>query len=279
MERIFIVSAKTLDQAQIRRHFSAHADDYDRYAQVQKKVAAQLVALATVRPISGATLDIGSGTGAVGSAFRKKCPESPLTVSDLSHEMTLASRSRLAGSLAVDADAHNLPFRSEAFGLVLSASVYQWVEDLNGAFQESYRILQPGGRFAFALFSAGTLSELETVFRRALQQNGSTHPFHFQSFPEEKSVREALRHAGFCNIECLVRSEAEYHDSFRDLLVGLKRIGAQNATKDRSTGLFPRKVLVEMERLYRHCYNSEQGLCATYSVLYGIGQKEGKDES
>lgn len=262
-----------LDNGQIRRNFSNHANEYDRYAQVQKKVAEKLVTMATADPISGVALDIGTGTGAVGTRLLERFPDISLTVSDLAHEMTLSAHLNLAGSFAVDADARRLPFRSDTFGLVLSSSVYQWVEDLKAAFDETCRILQPGGRFALALFSTGTLHELEDVFRRSLQQNGSQRPFHFQSFPEEDAVCQALDEAGFSQIESMVKTEEEYHDSFRDLLVGLKKIGAQNASINKSTGLFPRRVLLEMEQLYRHHYRSEKGVRATYNVLYVICQK------
>ncbi len=268
------MSATALDHLQIRHHFSSHADDYDRYAIVQKKVASELVEMAVASPVSGFALDIGTGTGAVGASLQEHSPEISLTVSDLAHGMTSAARSNLPGVSAVDADARYLPFQSGAFDLVLSASVYQWVEDLQSAFQDCYRILKPGGRFAFALFSDGTLHELEDVFRRALQQSSSERSTqYFQSFPEESVVREAMAAAGFCQIKSVVRCEAEYHDSFRDLLVGLKKIGAQNSATNRPTGLFPRRVMLEMNRLYQHHYQSRKGLCATYNVLYGIGQK------
>jgi malonyl-CoA O-methyltransferase len=267
------MSSSTLDCAQIRRHFSAHADEYDRYAKVQKNVADQLVCMAAAEPIHGAVLDVGTGTGAVGARLLQSHPDLFLTVSDLAHDMTLAACNNLPGSVAVDADAHRLPFQANSFGLVVSASVYQWVEDLDAAFWENYRILKPGGRLAFALFSSGTLTELETVFRHSLQSSGSERSFHFQSFPDEEMVRAALQGAGFGQIEAEVRHEIEYHDSFRDLLVGLKKIGAQNASVNRPTGLFPRTVLSEMERMYHQQYSTQQGLRATYSVLYGVGQK------
>ena len=268
------MSATSLDRSQIRRHFSSHADDYDRYARVQKKVASELVELAVPGTFSGSVLDIGTGTGAVGARLLEICPDAVLTVSDLAHGMTLAAKSNLPEVRAIDADARQLPFCGQSFDLVLSASVYQWVENLKSAFQECYRILEPGGRFAFALFSDGTLRELEDVFRQALVQCGSDRPYqYFQEFPEENVVREAMVTAGFCQIECVVRNEAEYHDRFRDLLVGLKKIGAQNAAVNRPSGLFPRQVLLEMDRLYQNHYYTEKGLCATYNVLYGVGEK------
>ena len=269
------MSCASLDCTQIRQHFSSHADDYDRYAVVQKKVASELVKMAVTAPILGSVLDVGAGTGAVGACLQEHYPGLGLVVSDLAHGMTTAARNKLPGTMAVDADARRLPFRDEAFSLVLSASVYQWVADLKAAFSECYRSLKPGGRFAFALFADGTLSELEDVFQRALQQCGSTLPGnYFQIFPSERMVQEALLAAGFCQVECVVRCEAEYHEQLRDLLVGLKKIGAQNSTSNRPNGLFPRRVMLEMDRLYRQHYRSAQGLCATYKVLYGMGQKE-----
>ena len=268
------MSATSLDRSQIRQHFSSHADEYDRYARVQKKVASELVELAVPCTISGSVLDVGTGTGAVGARLLELCPDAVLTVSDLAHGMTLAAKNNLPEVRAIDADARRLPFIEKSFDLILSASVYQWVEDLKSAFQECHRILEPGGRFAFALFSDGTLSELEDVFRRALQKCGSKLPYqYFQEFPKEDAVREAMVTAGFCQIECFVQSEAEYHDRFRDLLVGLKKIGAQNAAVNRPSGLFPRQVMLEMDRLYQDHYHAGKGLCATYNVLYGVGQK------
>lgn len=267
------MNSKHLDSSQIRRHFSAHADDYDRYARVQKLVATRLVELALDGASPEAALDIGTGTGAVAARLRERSPASQLTVSDLAHEMTATAALKLPGSFAVDADAHLLPFKEGTFDLVVSASVYQWVEDLESAFLESYRILKPGGRFAFALFADGTLNELEDVYRRALQKHSPGRPMHFQTFPHDGTVCQALGNAGFCDIESELRHETESHDSFRDLLVGLKKIGAQNASTNRPTGLFPRRVLVEMDRLYRHHYASDDGVYATYSILYGVGRK------
>lgn len=267
-------ATRILNGSQIRQHFSSHADDYDRYAIVQKKVASELVSKTVDLTVVNSALDIGTGTGAVGSCLLERYPDASLTVCDLAHGMTATARANLPGVFAVDADARYLPFCSKSFDLVLSASVYQWVDDLNAAFQDCYRILRPGGRFAFALFSDGTLCELEDVFQRALQQCGSERSAqYFQSFPNRSVVLAAMKDAGFERIDCEIRREAEYHASFRDLLIGLKKIGAQNAAANRPAGLFPRRVMLEMDRLYRHHYFSEQGACATYNVLYGVGYK------
>lgn len=264
----------TVDKQQVRQNFSEHAGEYDLYARVQKRVAGRLLELALSEAIVGPVLDIGTGTGEVSRRLVRKCPELPMVVSDIAHDMTITARQHLPFSLAVDADAQALPFKDDSFGLVLSSSVFQWVEDLAAAFAECRRILKPGGRMVFAMFSHGTLEELATVFRRSLNSCDSDWPFHFQVFPELFEVETAMADAGFTDSHCHVETEKEYHATFRDLMAGLKRIGAQNASCRRPAGLFPRQVMQEMSRLYNLEYLTDEGLSASYGVLYGIARKK-----
>ena len=87
----------------------------------------------------------------------------------------------------------------------------------------------------------------------------------------ERFVDEgAMLRAGFVEGRCHVEVEKEYHTDFRSLLVGLKRIGAQNASRSRPRGLFPRRVMHEMNRLYLDAFRTDEGLSASYGVLYGV---------
>ncbi len=262
-----------LDKMQVRHHFSEHAGEYDLYARVQKRVAGRLLELLPGTTISGPALDVGTGTGEVARRLSELHPQRPLYVSDIAHDMTRVAQANLPGSFAADGDAQSLPFRSESFSVVLSSSVFQWLDDLPAAFNECRRVLKPGGVFAFAMFCDGTLAELRQVFGQALSGCRSEWPFHFQTFPERRGVETALEIAGFSGHRCHVETEVEYHGSFRDLMVGLKRIGAQNASRTRPKGLFPRRVLVEMSRLYDELFRSDDGLPASYGVLYGVVRK------
>ena len=263
-----------INKQKVRHHFSEHAGEYDLYARVQKRVASRLLELALTRAVPGPVLDVGTGTGEVARRLVKQCPEQTVVVSDIAHDMTRTAQQHLSGSLAADADAQALPFRDNSFGLVLSSSVFQWIEDLPLAFTECHRVLKPGGRFAFALFCDGTLSELGDVFRRALDRCHSDWPFHFQAFPELAEVETAMFDADFTESCYHIEIEKEFHASFRDLMRGLKRIGAQNASRERPTGLFPRRVMQEMRQLYNTEYLTEDGVQASYGVLYGVASKE-----
>jgi malonyl-CoA O-methyltransferase len=259
---------------QVRQHFSAHASEYDCYAQVQKRVVAGLIARLPVdlHPYQTA-LDLGTGTGDLARQLRERAPELPLLVADIAHAMTCAAATRVAHVAAFDADAESLPLRSASVGLVLSASMYQWVNDLPRAFAEVQRVLQPCGLFAFALFGAGTLGELRTAHSAALAEEGHAAVSHMQRFPDVETVAAALKTAGLTGqLESL--DEQEDHPDVPHLLRSLKRIGAQNAASNRPTGLSGRKTTERMMTIYKERFGGKDSIPATYQVIYGLARKD-----
>lgn len=259
--------------SRMRRHFSEHADEYDRYALVQKTVAATLLALlppdATRR---GLALDLGTGTGELAERFRGLHPHTPLALADIAHGMTRCAAARLPGTPAFDADAEALPVADGACGLVLSSSMYQWVNDLPRAFAEAARVLKPGGVFALALFGEQTLCELRESHISALTANGCAAPSHMQRFPSAETVRTAMAHAGFAT-DIRVDSLVEEHADVATLLRHLKRIGAQNVAQDRPPGLAGRRTTLHMMEIYRERYGRNGTIPVSWQVIYGIGRK------
>lgn len=259
---------------QVRQHFSAHASEYDCYAQVQKRVVAGLVARlpADLRPYQLA-LDLGTGTGDLARQLRERAPELALLVADIAHAMTCAAATRVTKVAGFDADAETLPLRHASVGLILSASMYQWVNDLPQAFTEVQRVLQPGGLFAFALFGDGTLGELRASHCAALAEEGHAASSHMQRFPTVGAVADALKTAGLNGrLESL--DEQEEHPDVPHLLRSLKRIGAQNAASQRPTGLSGRKTIERMMAIYQERYGGNGSIPATYQVIYGLARKK-----
>ncbi len=258
-----------IDKRQVRQHFSCHARDYDRYARVQHKVAKNL-AIRLQRhwgkwPLA---LEIGCGTGMLSQQLFDLQPDLKLVLSDIAHGMCQHVQQTIPQSPVCDADAAALPFVANSFGLVASSSVYQWLNDLPNAFCEVERLLRPGGIFALALFGEKTLYELRSSHQSVLPGGGS----HVQIFPALETVADALGE-GFQLLSLNSEFEVEWHTDVPELLRSLKKIGAQNANQKRPQGLASRRVMQDMIAQYTDLYGREQGIPATYEVIYLLARR------
>ncbi len=271
MAQLFAInaSAGVVHKEQVRKHFSCHACEYNRYARVQKKVADHLIKLLVDQQlVAQKALEIGCGTGLLSRKIADHLPNMTVVHSDLAHGMSCHIQQLLPRSSVCDADAVALPFRSACFDLALSSSVYQWIDDLPKAFSEVSRILVPGGYFAAALFADQTLCELRSSHRVVIGSETS----HVQSFPTRTSVLSALqRHFDVLWLNSAF--EIEWHPGVPELLRDLKRIGAQNASKNKPRGLTSRRTMQRMMNHYQSQYGSARGIPATYEVIYLLGQK------
>lgn len=271
------MTAVEVNSRQVRRNFGAHAEDYDCYAQVQRRVVERLLEICpTPLPGDGRILDVGTGTGLLARQIQDRAAGRPLVLSDLAHGMTRHARSCLNGDMAVDADAAAFPFASGSFGLVTSSSVYQWVESLDAGFAEVARILTFGGWFALALFGEKSLYELKHSHRQALLDCGMPRRSHVQEFPASRQVGQALRQAGFVIEQIYEEEEVDLHADVPTLLRSLKKIGASNASKHRPPGLAPRRVMERMFTVYGQEFATHEGVPATYEVIYVLARKPGR---
>jgi malonyl-CoA O-methyltransferase len=269
-----MVPIKAIDSGRMRGNFSDHAANYDSYASVQKRVVELLCGkMATHEVTQGLSLDVGTGTGALAATLFDAAPQQPLVVMDIAHGMTREAAQRLPAVSACDGDARLLPFANGLFSLVVSSSVYQWVDCLPTAFAEVARVLKPGGTFALALFGEKTLYELRDSHRQAVAVNRHNRPSHVQSFPSFDEVSAAIGSTGLSCCDLFSTMEIEYHADVPDLLRQLKQIGASNAASDRPRGLASRRVMQEMMKVYEENYRCNNGLPASYEVIVMIAEK------
>jgi len=172
-----------------------------------------------------------------------------------------------------NAYAEFLPYRSGTFALVVSSLTYQWLENWRTAFRESSRVFRPGGFFCFSTLGSGTLCELKDSYRRSYQARGNGGSPALHRFVRQDDLRDMLADGGFAEVTVQGRLEREYHADVKQLLIGLKAIGAQNGSQNRKSGMGRPGVFRGMIDAYEQRYRDAEGIPATYELLFGFGRK------
>jgi len=269
-----------IDKKKIRQSFNSHAASYDESAHLQRRVAEELaerIKLLSIRP--AAILDIGTGTGYIPLSMNRLFPAASLQACDLARGMLLVARGKSTGRPDripdfINADAEFLPYRNGTFDLVVSSLAYQWLDDWRVAFGEAARVLRAGGVFCFTTLGSGTLFELRDSYLRSFHArgNGASSPA-LHEFVRQDELRAMLESGDFGEVSVQGRLEREYHADVRQLLIGLKAIGAQNGSQNRLSGLGRPKVFRGMIDVYERRYRDPMGIPATYELLFGFGRK------
>jgi demethylmenaquinone methyltransferase/2-methoxy-6-polyprenyl-1,4-benzoquinol methylase len=160
-------------------------------------------------------LDLCCGTGDMAAALRRAMGTSgALFGADFSHEMLRRGRQKFAthNIVAIEADALQLPFRSDQFDLVTSAFGFRNLANYDHGLREIYRILRDGGEAGILDFNEpdGLFGRIYSFyFRRILPKlgtliSGVSGPYSYlpasvKRFPAPAQMLEHMTAAGFKN--------------------------------------------------------------------------------
>ena len=124
-------------------------------------------------------LDVACGTGHLVAAAAQRGATSEGI--DFAHSMIKAARKNYPGQKYSLADAARLPFDAESFDAVTCAFGLSHLEYPQEAVDEAFRVLAPGGRFAFTLwFGPNDGNELQAIIKEAVAE----HAVRTVSLPE-----------------------------------------------------------------------------------------------
>lgn len=268
-----------IDKARMRASFDRAAASYDAAAVLQKEVRSRMLdRLDLVKITPQVILDAGCGTGHASAALAKRFSASRIVALDIAMGMLKKTqisqglKSRLGRMLGLAsqhllcADIEQLPLAANSIGLAWSNLAVQWCNDLDLAFSEVGRVLQPGGLFMFSTFGPDTLKEL--------RQATAADPdhVHVSRFIDMHDIGDALVRAGFTASVLDVEHFVLTYDDVFGVMRDLKAIGAHNAADGRSRGLQGRGFLRELTERYER-FRREGKLPATFEVVYGHAWK------
>ena len=261
-----------LDKARVRAAFSRAASTYDASAILQKQVRDEMLSRLDLVKIAPKTiLDAGCGTGHGSYGLQKRFKTAQVLSLDVAEGMLQQTRAQrpilqkiMNTQHLVCADVEQLPIADASMGLVWSNLALQWCNDLDAAFQEVARVLQPESLFVFSTFGPDTLKEL-----RSASSNAHTH---VSRFIDMHDIGDALSRAGFNAPVLDVEHFTLTYDNVKGVMQDLKSIGAQNATQGRARGLQGKAFLQNLINQYEQ-FRVNGKLPATYEVVYGHAWK------
>ena len=266
-----------MDKARVRASFDRAAANYDASAILQKQVREEMLSrLDFVKIKPQAILDAGCGTGHGSFSLQKRFSSARVISLDIALGMLKQVKIRqpffnklFSKHQVLCADIENLPIADNTMGLVWSNLALQWCNDLDAAFNEVTRVLQPNGLFMFSTFGPDTLKELRTATQLSDNQQNHTH---VSRFIDMHDIGDALTRAGFSAPVLDVERYTLTYDSVLNVMQDLKNIGAHNATFGRARGLQGRGFLKSLTQHYEQ-FRTNGKLPATFEVVYGHAWK------
>jgi malonyl-CoA O-methyltransferase len=264
----------SLDKKRVQRAFSRAAVSYDAAAVLQREVLERMFERLDVVALKPQRiLDAGCGTGLGGRRLAARYRNSRVLGLDFSLPMLQAAERQLSWVQRrlskrhsfVCGDIEALPIQTGNLDLIWSNLALQWCNDLDAAFSEMQRVLQPEGLLMFSTFGPDTLTEL-----RQASNDGHTH---VSRFIDMHDIGDALVRAGFSAPVMDVERFTLTYDDTMSMMRDLKAIGANNATAGRRRGLEGRAFLNKLTANYEVFRLPNGKLPATFEVVYGHAWK------
>jgi ubiquinone/menaquinone biosynthesis C-methylase UbiE len=152
-----------------RTGWAKQAEHYDSLVgQMTRQTADAMLTAVNVR--SGAKLlDVASGPGYVAAEATRRGVDAVGT--DIAEDMVAEARRRFTGTKFDIADAENLSYGDASFDAVTCAFGMLHFPRPGKAAAEAYRVLRPGGRFAFSVWCGPTKAKVLTLIAEAVQRN------------------------------------------------------------------------------------------------------------
>ncbi len=157
---------------------------------------------------SGRVLELAAGTGIVSRKLRDRLhPDVSLVITDLNDPMLEIAKGKFPDGENVEfsvANAMELPFDDNSFDLMVCQFGVMFFPDKTESYREAARVLKPGGRYVFNVWSAMSENPFSETAHKTAEQFFPDDPPGFYKVPfhygDPDGVRADLAAAGWTDI-------------------------------------------------------------------------------
>ncbi|XP_055626870.1 arginine-hydroxylase NDUFAF5, mitochondrial [Toxorhynchites rutilus septentrionalis] len=257
----------------IQRERAAKREDVQLYDYIKEEVGYRLSdRIFDVKRQFKNVVDLGASRGYVANHVLGETV-AKLTAVDLSPTML----SQIKGTPGLDfsvreMDEEKFDFGSESLDLVVSSLSLHWVNDLPACFKAVNKALQPDGVFMGAMFGGETLYELRSSLQLAEQERRGGLSPHLSPFTEIRDVGMLLNRSNFTMLTIDTDEIVVGYPSMFELMWDLKGMAESNASFSRPLRI-DRETLMAAAAIYKDMYAKDDGVTATFQVIYFVGWK------
>lgn len=249
-----------IDKEHVKRSFRKSISTYNDNAIVQKQICAHLSELVNAHGQCNFNnvLEIGCGTGLMTEFIIDNFSIDNIVLNDIVEEMSSEITSLFEKRLFkkfefISGDAERLKF-GKAFDLIISASTFQWFQNIDSVIEKMSSMLNKNGLFVFNTFAADNFHEIKSIKEGGLE---------YKSFEE----LEIALSKQFNVIHSEEIKQQVYFDSVMDILKHLRLTGV-NGTKAKKA--WTKGGLNDFEQKYARFFNPEKGYSLTYNPAYFV---------
>lgn len=261
---------REIDKNKISLAFNQAAPEYEQHAFIQNKISEYLFERLDFNAIQPQNiLDLGCGSGKLTRQLGYRYSNANIYGVDLALAMLKQAKFNAPKTwLWYDpkqnylcADAERLPFADQSMDLIISNLMLQWCDNA-AVFNEIARILRPDGVLLFSTLGPDTLIELRQSWAKVDDYS------HVHTFLDMHIVGDMLYASGLKHPVLDTEWLNFKYSSVKDIMQGLKIIGASNISAQRRPGLSGKNKFKQMIQYYEQL-RGDKGLPVTYEVIYG----------
>jgi malonyl-CoA O-methyltransferase len=217
---------------QVAQNFGTKAEDYNKYAIVQREAASRLAELAGqfICDLNGTYIELGCGTGFVTQYLCEILEKGAFEITDLSPEMLKACRIDLTNpnglKLTFQIRDAESPLPENSYDLILNALTAQWFTDLDSVFKGWLKALKPGGMLIYSFLDNRCFPEWKKLCEDA------NLPFSANKLPAPIPLNLNFEHYEWEFFTTEIYTET--FESPSEFFKNLKRIGAGTKTNTKT---------------------------------------------